>query len=121
MFSQGMIVLSVVGCLVILVTVFELVRRRRLNIEFSVLWILAALLIAMLSFFPSTLLFLTKLIGARDPGSILLFIGIAFVGLIVLNFSVKISSLCNQIKILTQKIALIENKLQEKEKEEDHR
>ena len=114
MFSQGMIVLSIVGSLVILGTIFELVRRRKLNIEFSALWILAALLISILNFFPSALLFLTRLIGARDPGSILLFIGLVFVGLIVLNFSVKMSSLFNHIRILSQKVALIENKLQEK-------
>ncbi len=96
--------------LVILTVIIELVRRRKLREEYTFLWLLIGVIALILPLWYNLLVELTYAIGAALPTSTLFFFGLLFVLLVNLHFSLKISSLTNQIKNLAQKIALLENK-----------
>jgi hypothetical protein len=94
--------------LAILVIIVELVRRRRLREEYSVLWILTGIVIVVLALWYRLLERITQFIGAGFPTSTLFFFALVFLILVSLQFSVKISDLSNQVKNLAQRIALDE-------------
>lgn len=98
----------------ILALIIELVRKRRLREEYSVLWILTGVTILVLSLRFSLLQALTRLIGVALPVSTLFFFGLVFLVLVSLQFSVKISGLSNQMQELAQRIALLEVKFPER-------
>jgi len=98
----------------IFLTILELVRRRRLREEYSVLWLATGIILVFLILRYDFLVKLTSLIGAGLPTSTLFFFAIIFLILVCLQFSVEISKLTNQVKNLTQQMAILEVELKKK-------
>ncbi len=94
----------------LLVTILELVRRRKLKEEYSWLWIIAGIAVVCVGLNYGLLQWLTEFIGAGLTSSTLFFFGIFFVLALCLQFSVKISSLETKVKNLTQEVALLRAK-----------
>ncbi len=102
---------AVVIALGILVVILELVRRRKLREEYAALWLLTGVLLLVLAWNYSLLLWLTRLVGAVMPVSTLLFLGILFLLLVSLQFSVRLSTTTRRLKELNQKLALLEEEM----------
>jgi hypothetical protein len=100
-------VLAVLGSLVLLGLVIELVRRRSLKEEYSLLWILTALVLLGLSLWFGLLVSITRAIGAIAPSSTLFFFGLVFALLMLLHFSVRVSLLERRLTALVQELGLI--------------
>ena len=94
----------------LLVVIIELVRRRKLKVEYSWLWILAGITIVVIGLNYWLLLWLTQFIGAGWTSSTLFFFGIFFVLALCLQLSVKVSKLETQVKNIAQQLALLEPK-----------
>jgi hypothetical protein len=97
----------------LMVVIVELVRRKKLREEFSWLWLLTGVGVIVLSFWDTLLIKLANFMGIIAPVSTIFFFALVFVFSIVLHFSIKISSLTNQIKNLTQEIVLLKSSLKE--------
>ena len=97
----------------LIIVVIELVRRRKIREEYSVLWILTAVTMFALTWWDGLLQFFSHIIGAVMNSSTIFFFGITFLGAISLHFSIKISRLTNQVKELTQEMALLRAEIEE--------
>jgi hypothetical protein len=104
----------IVVSIVILVGIIDLVRRRKLREEYSFLWLVMAFGLLVLAIFPNILSTLSHIAGISLPVNTLFVVGLLFVILICLYFSLRISSLTNQVKNLTQEVALLEARLNTK-------
>ncbi len=93
-------------CFVFVVTV-NLVRKRKLREEYSVLWIVTSLFMFVLVIRYEWLVALTGFIGAGLPTTTLFIFSIMFLMLIAVQFSIKISRLTDQVKNLAQDNALL--------------
>ena len=100
-------ILTVAASLMLLVSVIELVRRRRLKEEYSVLWTVTAITLLVLALWFDLLLDITKAIGAVLPSSTLFFFGLIFALLMLLHFSVRISHLERSLTSLVQELGLM--------------
>ncbi len=94
--------------------VFELVRRRHLNEEYSFGWMVAAVFIIFLSVWRGFLEKITVFIGGTNYPSTIFFFGFIFLIIINLHFSIRISALTKQVRRLTQKLAIQMLDLEEK-------
>lgn len=104
---------AVLLAVVILFTVLELVRRRKLREEYSVVWVVTALALLVLALNRSILVLLTELIGAAVPNSALFFGGLLFLMLLGLQFSIRLSRLTYRMRQVTRRVALLEEELRE--------
>jgi hypothetical protein len=104
-------ILAAIFGVTLLAFIIELVRRRKLRVEYSWLWICAGVAIVVIGLNYPLLEWLTRLIGAGWTSSTLFFFGIFFVVALCLQFSVKISRLETEVKNLAQELALREPKL----------
>ncbi|MGH2958450.1 MAG: DUF2304 domain-containing protein [Solirubrobacterales bacterium] len=102
-----------------LIIVFELVRQRRLMEKYSLLWLFAALVLLLLSIFTGLLGWFSQLIGITTPSNALFGVAIGFATLMLLHFSVTISRVTDQNKVLAQKLAATEHRLRRLERERD--
>ena len=93
--------------------IVEMVRRKKLREEYSWLWLLTSLGIIVLVIWYDLLVFITEMIGAVLPTTTLFVFGLLFLLLIALHYSIKISSLTDQVRKLAQKIAILESELDE--------
>ena len=100
-------IIAVGASLVVLGLVIELVRRRRLKEEYSVLWVITALVLLVLSLWYPLLLKITELVGAVMPSSTLFFFGLVFALLMLLHFSVRVSSMERRVTMLVQEMGLL--------------
>jgi hypothetical protein len=97
----------------LLVFVLELVRRRRLREEYSWLWLLAASAYFLVAVWPSLGAWVARFVGSARPASVFTFLGLLFLFLICIQFSVHISRLSEQNKDLAQQLAILESELGE--------
>ncbi len=96
----------------------EMVRRRRLREEYSVLWLCTSLVMFVLVVRYDWLVTITALIGAGLPTSTLFLGSIIFLILLAVQFSIKISRLDDRVKNLAQENAILRGKLDRLEKDE---
>jgi len=93
--------------------ILDLVRRRRLEERFSCLWLLTGLGILVLAVWYDLLLSISALIGIALPTSTVFFFGVMFLMAVSLQQATKISTLTDQVKNLTQKIAIMDSYIED--------
>lgn len=91
--------------------VLELVRQRRLLERYALLWLACALALVALSAWDGLLALLADAIGATYPPSALFAAAFFFIIVLLLHFSVAVSRLADQSKVLAQRLALSEERL----------
>lgn len=96
-------------CAVLLsLVVLELVRRRRLQERYSLLWLLTCLVLIVLAAIPGLLNRISSAVGIVYPPNALFVAAFGFVLLVLLNFSIAVSRLSEQSSRLAQRLALLE-------------
>jgi hypothetical protein len=106
--------LQVVSILVstgLFVLVFEMVRRRRLMERYALLWMFSMAVLLGLSVWGSLLNKISDAVGVKYGPSALFAVALAFVIVLMLHFSLVISRLADQNKVLAQRVALLQRKL----------
>lgn len=109
--------ITIAVCIFIVVYVFELVRRRHLNEEYSMGWLITGILMLVMSVWIELLTKITNLVGSDALTSTLFFLGLLFLVVICLHFSIRISNLTNQVRTLSQQLAILDNEVASIEKE----
>ena len=111
--------LGIIFSLIILLSVFFLVRERLLKEKYSLIWLVIGLFVLIVSLFRNLLDGFSNLIGVYYAPSAFFSLLIAGAYLLLLNMSVSISHLKAQNKALAQELGLLRLKLEEREREED--
>ena len=111
--------LGIIFSLIIILSVFFLVRERLLKEKYSLIWLVIGLFTLVVSLFRNLLDGFSDLIGVYYAPSAFFSLLIAGAYLLLLNMSVSISHLKAQNKALTQELGLLRLKLEEREREED--
>lgn len=106
MITTNLRIVAIIGSVALLFFIIELVRRRRLKEEYSVLWVAIALVLCLLAVWGGLLTSLTRAIGAVSEGSTLYFFGLIFALLLLLHFSVRVSDLERRVVSMIQEMAL---------------
>jgi hypothetical protein len=94
--------------------IFELVRRKHLQERYALLWLLAGLVVLLMAIWRGLLTTISEAAGIFYPPATLFAIAFLFVLLMLLQFSITVSRLSRQNKILAQRLALMQ---QEREHE----
>jgi len=102
-------VISVVASAGLLLYILEMVRRRRLREEYSILWLFGSALILVLSLKQDWLDRIAHAVGIVYPPSFLFLVGILFIILILIHFSIAVSKLHHMNKKMAQEIALLKS------------
>lgn len=99
-----------------LLFVLELVRRRRLKEEYSLLWLATTLGLIVLSISRPLLDALASLVGIFYPPSALFLVAMVFVLFILLHFSTVLTRLSQESKDNAQQLALLRWQLEQAQK-----
>lgn len=107
-------VLAIVGSLLLVVFILELIRRKRLKEEFSILWLGMGAVFLVISLFRGVLDRFSILVGIGYPPAALFLILIIGLMFILIHFSVAISELKEANKRLAQEIGRLRREMEEK-------
>jgi hypothetical protein len=108
-------IVAVVIPLVLLAVVLELVRRRRLLERYALLWLFSAGVLLALGVWSGLLESIASSIGIHYPPSALFVIAFGFILVLLLHFSIAVSRLADQSKVLAQRLAVLEKRQRELE------
>lgn len=106
----------------ILLLVLNTVRKKHLREEYSLLWLLAAVVLVLSAVFIGGVERLSHLIGIYYPPAFLFLVAILMVLVLQFHFSTVISTLREQNKSLVQDVGILANQVRELERAlEEHR
>jgi hypothetical protein len=98
---------AIAASVLITLLVIQLIRKRLLSEEYSILWFVTSLVLLLLAIDRHFIDRVAALIGVAYPPSLLL-LGSIFAGFVIaMHFSVALSKLSEQNKRLAQEIALL--------------
>jgi hypothetical protein len=104
-------IVALVVTAVMLGIVLELVRRRRLAERYALLWMLVAVALLLLAVWKGLLGDAAQLVGIQVPANALFLAAIGVIFVLLLHFSVAVSRLGEETKILAQEVARLDHEL----------
>jgi hypothetical protein len=105
---------AITASAVLVLFVIEAIRRTSLNARYAILWLGAGGVLLVFSLYRPLLHWVAGLLGISYPPSLLFGLAFLFLLVIVLHYSLVISSHRNSIRRLTQTVALLERALEER-------
>ncbi|MDD5698064.1 MAG: DUF2304 domain-containing protein [Victivallaceae bacterium] len=109
-------IISIVGSLLFIFLILELIRRKKLKEAYALIWGVMSICFLILACWVDALGFVSKLIGIEYAPATLFLVLLVTVVLILIQFSVIISSQTDKIRSLSQETALLKQRLAELEK-----
>lgn len=95
----------------LLLVIVELVRSRRLQERYALLWLLTGAVLLVFALWRGALIKVSDVVGINYPPSALFVMAAFFILLVLLHYSTVISKLADQNVILAQRIALLEQRV----------
>ncbi|MBP7865786.1 MAG: DUF2304 domain-containing protein [Acidobacteria bacterium] len=109
-------ILAIACCLALALCVVELVRKKSMREEYSLLWLVSTIVLAILIFFDGFTLKLVRWLGGINPASLYFFAGVFFSILLLLHLTVRISELKRKQNVLLQEAALLRERIENLER-----
>lgn len=113
MFLSRTQVIAALGAVLLALYVLDLVRRRKLSEEYSLLWLVTAVTIAVLGFSTPLLVWVTQLLGILGEASTVFAFGLGFAILMLLYLSIKLSRVGMENHALTRELALLRHEVEQ--------
>jgi hypothetical protein len=108
-------IFAAIAAILLLLVILELIRSRRLQERYALLWVATALVLLVFALWRDGLNVVAKTVGIAYPPSALFLIAAVFILVVLLHYSTAISELAERNLMLAQRIALLEQKLKEGE------
>jgi len=108
-------IISIIGSLCFLIAISHLIRTKMLKEAYAILWLLFGAVFMIFSIWKKGLDFFAALVGVYYPPALLFLILIIALVLILIQFSVVISSQNDKIRILCQELALLKKSIEKSE------
>ena len=101
-------IILIIVAFITAVSILRKIRKEKVQIQYSIFWILFSLLLLVLAIFPDLLIRLARVFGMGSPANLVFLIIIFLLLVKAFNLTVEISALEVKLKELTQRIALKE-------------
>ncbi len=109
--TNRLVIVGVVIAAALVITLVSLIRARRLNERYALLWLIAAALVIIFGLWPAALDALASAFGiAYPPSALFLLVGITL-GLVLLDTAIVISKLVARAAALAQHMAMTEERV----------
>jgi hypothetical protein len=109
-------IIASIASALLLAGVFQLIRSRKLSERYALLWVVTGIVLLVLSLWRDGLNTVAGWLGVKGyPPSVLFAVALFFVLVLLLHYSTAISRLTQENTTLAQKLALLEQKLSERE------
>ena len=99
--------IAIIGSVVLLVFILNLIRRKRIKEEYSLLWLFLSFVFILFSVWREGLDYISRLMGVAYPPAALFLILLMAIFMILIQFSIIISRQTENNKNLTQEHGLL--------------
>ena len=104
---NGAELLGIASSIIILITLFEMLRRHHLREKFALIWFLIAVGALVVALVPAVLTQATELLGLNLPSNLLFFVASIVLLLLSLQHSYELGRLEERTRTLAEEVALL--------------
>lgn len=115
MIATRLRVLLLIAVCIYFIMVFCLLRRKTLNLKYTLLWLASESVMLILALFPQLLQSFASLVGIYDPMNALFSLIIFCILIILMSLTAIVSKLNRKTKTLIQALALLEKRVRDSE------
>ena len=108
-------IVLIIALLFYFVILLIFLKNKTLELRYTLLWMFAGLILALLVIWPDVLRGFVKVIGIQDNMNGLFIMSFAFVIMIMMSLTSIVSRQANKIKLLVQELAIMEKRIRELE------
>ncbi|PPK65952.1 DUF2304 domain-containing protein [Actinokineospora auranticolor] len=108
----GWRILSIVVAGLVLLFVFEMLRRRKLREKYAGMWLLVGLGVVVFGVFPGSAEGLARLVGVQTGSNLVFFLAGAVLGVVCLHLSSEVGHLEEETRTAVEEIALLRCELE---------
>lgn len=113
--SQKLQLVMLVAMVLYFYILYHLLKNKRLNLKYTLLWIFAGFLMLLTALFPDALFYVSAAIGIVVPSNALFAMILFFMIIMLMMLTSIVSKLNEQVKRLTQSLALLEKRVRDQE------
>ncbi|WP_458781625.1 DUF2304 domain-containing protein [Arthrobacter sp. D3-16] len=103
--------------LVILLIIFEMLRRRHLREKYAVIWIIIGIGVLVLAAFPQLLFWSSRVLGVQVPSNLLFAMALVLLVSVCLHLSFEQSQAEDEIRVLAEEVGILRLKVLELEED----
>ena len=100
-------IILIVGILLILLLILNMIRKRKLELKYSLVWLIVMILLLFIAGSPEKLTEISKALGIYSPVNMVFFLGFVFSLIIIFVLTVTVSRLSARIRRLAQIVAML--------------
>lgn len=105
-----------VGVICYFIIILYYLKQRVLNLKYTLLWLLAGVVMGLFVIFPELLVYMTRLLNIEDNMNGLFIMCIAFIVMILMAITSIVSRLDRKVRKLTQEMGMMDRRIRELEK-----
>lgn len=109
-------IVLIVAIIVYFIMILIFLKNKTLELRYTLLWMFAGMILAVLVIWPELLSSLVRLAGIQSNMNGLFIMAIAFIVMIMMSLTSIVSRQTNKIRHLIQEIAILEKRVRELEK-----
>lgn len=112
-----------IAIIMYLILIIHLLRKKKLELKYTLLWIIASIVLLIVILCPNLIYFISDILGIQTPINSAIVLGCMFIIMILITLTSIVSLLNRNLRVLTQEVALLQKKvkeLSEKRNEESH-
>ena len=97
-----------IALIIALAVIITMIRKRQLELKYSLSWIIAIIFVLVLDCFPILLNKLSFFLGIFTPVNMIFFLGLCFSMVIIFTLTVTVSRMSERIRKMAQQVAIQE-------------
>ncbi len=102
--------------LIVLAVIVSMVRKRRLELKYVLVWLACDAALIILTLFPGLLKSIADLLGIYSPMNMVFFIGLLVCLIIIFTLTVTLSRMSAKVRRISQVLAMLAEEVQEEKK-----
>ena len=103
-----------------LIFIIHLLKKKKLNLKYTLLWLIAGIVLLIVTIFPDLMYSISNILGIKTPINSALILASMFIIVILITITSIVSGLNNNLRVLTQEVALLEKKIRELSQKNDN-
>lgn len=111
--SLELTISSIVFLVVVMLFILYLVKKRRISIKYSLVWILPCLTLIIFTLVPGFMAFVTKTLGFQTASNMILTLLICFLMVITIALTMIVTNQKDKIRLLIQEVSILKGKKDE--------
>lgn len=109
--STELVVTSIIFFAVLIFFILYLVRRRRISIKYSLVWLLPCIVLVGFTLCPGCMVFISKILGFQTASNMVITALVCFLLIINLALTVIVTNQKDKIRLLIQEISIIKQNI----------